>query len=200
MELLTGLGLASSAGLNAFIPMLALGLLARWTELVQLPAAWAWLSDPWALAVLAVLLVLEGLADKIPGVDHVNDLLQTLVRPAAGGIVVGAGTGQASLVADPSGFVSSGDWVPVLAGVGVALAVHALKAAGRAVVNTMTAGLGAPLASTAEDVLAVGLSLAALLLPVLVVVLLVVVLVAVVRSRRRLARRRSGPSGAVSTT
>lgn len=196
MELLTGLGLASAAGLNAYVPLLALGLLARFTDLVQLPSAWAWLQDPWALGVLAVLLVVEVTADKVPGVDHVNDLLQTLVRPVAGGMVVGAGTDQASLVQDPSAWVSSGDWLPVLVGAGIALAVHLLKAGGRTVVNATTAGLGAPVASTAEDVLAVGLSLAALLLPVLVLLLLVVLVWAVVRGRGRARRRRAQSTAA----
>lgn len=191
MELLTGLGLASAAGLNAYVPLLALGLLARWTDLVQLPSTWSWLQDPWALGVLGVLLVVEVTADKIPGVDHVNDLLQTVVRPVSGGLAVGAGTDQSSLVQDPSQWVGSGDWVPVLVGAGIALAVHLLKAGGRTVVNATTAGLGAPVASTAEDVLAVGLSLAALLLPVLVLLLLVLLVVLLVRgARRHTARRR----------
>lgn len=192
MEVLTGLGLASAAGLNAWIPLLTLGVLARWTDLVSLPSTWAWLSDPWAIAVMVVLLLVEVTADKIPGVDHVNDLLQTVVRPVSGGLVVGAGTGQASLIEDPSAFMQSGDWVPVLLGAGIALGVHALKSGGRAVVNATTAGLGAPVVSTAEDVFAVLLSLAALLLPVLVLVLLVVLVVAVVRGRRR--RRQVAPS------
>ena len=190
VEVLTGLGLASAAGLNAYVPLLVLALLARWTELVQLPAAWAWLQDPWSIGVLVVLLVVEVAADKIPGVDHVNDLLQTVVRPVSGGLVVGAGTDQASLVQDPSAWVSSGDWVPVLVGAGIAFGVHLLKSGGRAVVNTTTAGLGAPVASTGEDVLAVALSLAALLLPLLVLVLLVVLVVAAVRLRGRARRRR----------
>jgi hypothetical protein len=190
VEVLTGLGLASAAGLNAYVPLLALGLLARWTDLVTLPQAWAWLEDPWAIGIITVLLVVEVTADKIPGVDHVNDILQTVVRPVSGGLVVGAGTDQASLVQDPSEWFSSGDWVPVLVGAGIAFAVHLLKAGGRTVVNATTAGLGAPVASTAEDALAVGLSLAALLLPALVLVLLVVLVVAVVRSRRRARRRR----------
>lgn len=190
MELLTGLGLASAAGLNAYVPLLALGLLARWTDLVQLPSTWSWLQDPWALGVLGVLLVVEVTADKIPGVDHVNDLLQTVVRPVSGGLAVGAGTDQSSLVQDPSQWVGSGDWVPVLVGAGIALAVHLLKAGGRTVVNATTAGLGAPVASTAEDVLAVGLSLAALLLPVLVLLLLVLLVVPLVRGARRHAARR----------
>ena len=37
VELLTGLGLASAAGLNAYIPLLAMGLLGRFTDLVNLP-------------------------------------------------------------------------------------------------------------------------------------------------------------------
>lgn len=197
MEVLTALGLASAAGLNAYIPLLALGLLARYTELVALPSGWAWLSDPWALGVLAVLLVVEVTADKIPGVDHVNDLLQTAVRPVSGGLVVGAGTGQTSLVQDPSGWVESGDWLPVLVGAAIALGVHALKAGGRTVVNATTAGIGAPVASTAEDVLSVGLSLAALLLPVLVLLLLVVLVVALVRTTQRRARRRREREGAL---
>lgn len=194
MEVLTGLGLASAAGLNAYVPLLAPALLARWTDLVQLPAAWSWLEDPWAVGVLVVLLAVEVVADKVPGVDHVNDLLQTVVRPVSGGLAVGAGTGQASLVEDPSAWVSSGDWVPVLVGAGVALVVHLLKAGGRAVVNTTTAGLGAPVASTAEDVLAVGLALAALLLPALVLVLVVVLVLGVVRARGRRRRARAALS------
>ncbi|WP_336922544.1 DUF4126 domain-containing protein [Aquipuribacter sp. SD81] len=191
MEVLTALGLASAAGLNAYVPLLALGLLARYTELFALPAGWAWLADPWALGVLAVLLVVEVTADKVPGLDHVNDLLQTVVRPVSGGLAVGAGTGSVSLVEDPSGWVSSGEWVPVAVGAAIALVVHLLKAGGRAVVNTTTAGLGAPVASTAEDGLAVGLSLAALLLPVLVLVLLGVLAVALVRTAGRGRRRRA---------
>lgn len=45
MELLTGLGLASAAGLNAYIPLLAMGLLARFTNLVNLPHGWVWLEN-----------------------------------------------------------------------------------------------------------------------------------------------------------
>lgn len=195
MEVLTGLGLASAAGLNAYVPLLALGLLARYTELVALPAGWGWLSDPWALGVLGVLLLVEVTADKIPGLDHVNDLLQTAVRPVSGGLVVGAGTGQQSLLSDPSAFVESGDWVPFLVGMGIALAVHALKSGGRAVVNATTAGVGAPVASAAEDALSIGLSLAALLLPLLVLVLLVVLVVAVLRTHGARRRRREAPSG-----
>ncbi|MEJ5868465.1 DUF4126 domain-containing protein [Pseudokineococcus sp. 5B2Z-1] len=193
MELLTGAGLASAAGLNAWLPLLLLGAAARWTDVVALPDGWAWLSDPGVLAVLAVLLLVEALADKVPGVDHVNDALQTVVRPLAGGVAASAGTGGA----DGGGAVAAGgdaswlagvDWTTVLAGAAVALVVHLLKAAGRAAVNATTAGVGAPVASAAEDALSLGLVASALLAPVLVLValaVLVAVAVAVVRRRRR---------------
>ena len=82
LEFLTGTGLATSAGLNAYIPLLALGLLDRFTGLVDLPAGWTWLSADASLWILGALLALELVADKIPGVDAVNDVVQTVVRPA----------------------------------------------------------------------------------------------------------------------
>ncbi|MBC3762321.1 DUF4126 domain-containing protein [Quadrisphaera oryzae] len=179
MEVLVGLGLASAAGLNAYLPLLLLGALARSTDLVPLPAAWAWLSDPVALAVLAVLLLVEVVADKVPGVDHLNDVLGAVVRPAAGGIAVGAGT--ASTAGD-------GHWWTVALGAVLALVVTVAKSAGRAAVNATTVGTGAPVASTLEDGASLALSLAALLAPVLVLVVLALVaavaLVAVLRVRR----------------
>jgi hypothetical protein len=80
MELLTGLGLASAAGLNAYIPLLAMGLLARFTELVNLPPGWAWLENGWVMVIVAVLLIIEVVADKIPALDSVNDAIQTVDR------------------------------------------------------------------------------------------------------------------------
>src|SRR3954467_6163395 len=91
LEILTGTGLSAAAGLNAYIPMLVLGLLDRYTGLVQLPPAWAWLSNGWVLAIIGLLLLLEIVADKIPVLDSINDWLQTMVRPAAGGGVFGSG-------------------------------------------------------------------------------------------------------------
>lgn len=82
LEFLTATGLATSAGLNAYIPLFALGLLDRFTGLVDLPAGWTWLSADASLWILGALLALELVADKIPGVDAVNDVVQTVVRPA----------------------------------------------------------------------------------------------------------------------
>ncbi|MDT5339892.1 MAG: hypothetical protein QOD90_5397 [Mycobacterium sp.] len=198
MELLTGVGLASAAGLNAYIPLLALGLLARFTELVNLPHGWSWLENGWVLTIVAVLLGVEVVADKVPALDSVNDVIQTFVRPTSGGIVFGAGTAsQTAAVADPGTFVSSGQWIPVAIGVVVALVMHLTKTAVRPVANVATAGVAAPVLSTLEDVTSVGLVFAAILLPVLVLVALAfIVWVAFTLWRRR--RRRSSATPAVA--
>jgi hypothetical protein len=191
MELLTGLGLATAAGLNAYIPLLALGLLSRFTDLITLPPGWAWLENGWVLTIVAALLVIEVVADKIPALDSVNDTIQTFVRPTAGGIVFGSGTAaQTPAVTDPGAFAQSGQWVPVVIGVVVALAVSLTKSAARPAANVATAGVAAPVLSTIEDGLSVGLVFVAILIPV--VVLVVIVALAwlgfrIVRRRRRRA-------------
>ena len=192
LELLTGTGLATASGLNAALPLLILGSLDRWTGLVDLPSGWAWLSNPWVLGILALLLVLEVVADKIPGVDHVNDVVQTVIRPTAGGLAFGAGSGaQTVAVTDPESFFTSDAWVPVAIGVVLALTVHAGKALARPVVNATTAGLGAPVVSTLEDVTSFALTVAAILLPILVRVLLALLLWAGIRAAQKRAVRRA---------
>ena len=194
LEALTGTGLAASAGLNAYIPLLTMGLLARYTDAIDLPGGWQWLSNGWVLGILVVLLTVEVVADKIPVVDHVNDIVQTVVRPTAGGLAFGAGSSSETVtVADPGAFFGSHQWVPVAAGVVIALCVHGAKSASRPVVNASTAGLGAPVASTAEDFGSIVLSLLAILLPVLVLAGLVLLALGgwwAIRRRRRRKRER----------
>ncbi|WP_441957932.1 DUF4126 domain-containing protein [Mycolicibacterium houstonense] len=177
MELLTGFGLATAAGLNAYIPLLALGLLSRFTALVSLPPGWAWLENGWVMAIVAVLLIVEVVADKVPALDSVNDAIQTFVRPTAGGIVFGSGTAaQTAAVADPGAFAQSGQWIPVAIGVVTALAVSLTKSTVRPAANVATAGVAAPVLSTVEDVTSVGLVFVAILLPALVLVVLLALL------------------------
>jgi hypothetical protein len=199
LEALTGTGLAASAGLNAYIPLLIMGLMARFTDAIDLPSGWQWLSNGWVIAILAVLLAVEVVADKVPMVDHVNDVVQTVVRPTAGGIVFGAGSSsQTATVTDPGSFFSSHQWVPIAAGVLIAFCVHGAKAATRPVVNATTAGFGAPVASTIEDFSSIVMSLLAILLPILVLlglVLLVSTTIWAVRRRRRRRREQGSVEG-----
>jgi hypothetical protein len=192
LEALTGAGLATSAGLNAYIPLLAVGLLARYSSLVTLPPSWHWLANGWVVAILVVLLAIEFVADKVPVVDHVNDVIQTVVRPTAGGLAFGAASdSQTVMVSDPGQFFAGHQWVPIAIGVLISLTVHGAKASVRPVVNTTTAGLGAPVVSTIEDIASVALSLVAILLPVLVLVLLVAMVAGFWALMRRRRRRRA---------
>lgn len=191
LEFLTGSGLAAAAGLNAYIPMLILGLSSRMLDSVNLPQEWAWLENEWVLAVLGVLLLFEIIADKIPGLDTVNDWLQTIVRPAAGGIVFGSGVGtQTATVTDPAAFVQGDAWVPVVIGIVLALVVHGAKAMIRPAANAASVGLAAPALSTLEDVASIVLSILAVLLPILVIFGLIGLVIAIASFLRRRRRQR----------
>jgi uncharacterized membrane protein len=159
VDILTALGLSIPAGLNAYIPLLAVALAERfrWLSLREpLDILGSW----WMIAIIAVLLIVEIVADKVPAVDHANDIVQSVVRPAAGGIVAVAGSGSGSEISP---------WLLVLMGVIFAGGVHAAKATTRTVVNATTGGIGAPMVSTVEDTGAVALSAVAIAIPILVV-------------------------------
>ncbi|MGX5694597.1 DUF4126 domain-containing protein [Agromyces soli] len=192
LELLTATGLALAAGLNAWIPLVLLGALDRYTGLIELPPAWAWLANEWVLLILVVLLVLEFFADKVPGLDSINDVVQTVVRPTAGGIAFGSGLGATTVaVTDPEAFFSSNQWVPVAIGIGLALVVHLTKAAARPVLNAATGGVAAPVASVVEDAGSVALVIAAILAPVLIVLGIAAIVWLIVWVARRRRRRRA---------
>ena len=196
LELLTGTGLALAAGLNAWIPLVVIGALDRFTGLIELPPQWAWLANEWVLLILVVLLIVEFVADKVPGLDSMNDVVQTFVRPTAGGLAFGSGVSATTVaVTDPEAFFTSQQWVPIAIGVGLALLVHLAKAMARPVVNAATAGVGAPVASAAEDAGAFALAFAAIIAPVLVVLgIVLIAALVIIAVRRRRARSERHPS------
>lgn len=196
MELMTGFGLATAAGLNAYIPLLSMGLLGRFTNLIHLPQTWSWLENGWVIGIVAVLLIIEIVADKIPAVDSINDTVQTFVRPTSGGIVFGSGTAaQTAAVTNPVEFARTGQWVPVAIGVVTALVVHLTKTSVRPAANVATAGVAAPVLSTIEDFTSVGLTFIAILIPALVVLILIALIWAAVwLLRRRGRKKRAAPS------
>jgi hypothetical protein len=192
LELLTGIGLATSAGLNAYIPLLMIGVLARYTDLITLPSTWQWLENGWTLTILAILLAIEVVADKIPVVDHINDVIQTVIRPGAGGIAFGAATSsQTVTVQDPGDFFTSNQWMPIAAGIVISLIVHGAKAATRPVVNVSTAGLGAPVASVTEDAFSISLAFVAILFPLLIIIFLAGLVWFFIAMGRRRKRRKA---------
>ncbi|MGQ9839815.1 MAG: DUF4126 domain-containing protein [Anaerolineae bacterium] len=167
IDVLSAFGLSASSGLNAYLPLLIVGLLARYTDLITLKEPWNALENPWVLGVLAVLLLIEMTVDKIPAVDTVNDVIQTFVRPAAGAILFAASGNVISHIS------------PVLAmicGLLVAGGVHAVKATARPAITATTAGLGNSVVSAAEDVVSGTTALISVVLPALAALVVAVLL------------------------
>jgi hypothetical protein len=180
MDILTGAGLAAPAGLNAYIPLLTVGLLNRYTDLVTLSSPFDIISSDVGLIVLAILLLIELFADAVPGLDSVNDVIQTAIRPAAGAIV---------MLASDNEVVDMHPFLLALLGGGLAGLVHAVKSVGRPVVTVATGGLGNAAVSTGENVVSLILSILAVLAPVAVLIggaaLLVLAIRWLVLKRRR---------------
>lgn len=186
---LTGSGLAAAAGLNAWIPFVLVAVVSRTTDLIELPSEYSWVRSDWAIAIGAVLLAAEVVLDKVPIVDHANDVVQTLVRPTVGGLISSATFSAQNL--DNSQWMRDNPWAGALIGVVLAGMTHATKAAARPVVNVSTAGIGGPVVSVLEDVLSVVLSVLAIFAPFLIVVaLLLLAWGAVLIWQRWAARRR----------
>jgi hypothetical protein len=163
--ILTGIGLAAPAGLNAYIPLLILALADRATDRITLHAPYDALSSNVGIAVLVVLLTIEITVDKIPGVDHLNDIVQSFVRPAAGAIVALAST---------TGVVSVNPAIMLLLGLVLSGSVNMVKVTSRPAVTLGTGGILNPIVSVAEDMVATAASLVAIFLPGLVLLILAI--------------------------
>ena len=182
-SLLTSAGLGLGAGINAYATLLVFGLLARWQPaMFQDDMARFFATTP-VLIVVGVLYLIEFLADKVPTVDHVWDLIHTLIRPAAGALVAW------SAVSDriPHGAVILAS---VIAG-GAALGSHATKATLRGASTLMTGGLGNPFLSLLEDGFAFINAILVIVLPWVVIPMLFVMTLIFVTAYRRLRRVRA---------
>jgi len=182
--ILSSFGLSAATGLNAYLPLLIVGLLARFTDLVTLRPPFDVLENSWVLLALVVLLLIEVTVDKIPAVDTANDVIQTVFRPAAGAILFAASTNAISNVSPA---------LALICGLLVASGVHAAKATLRPVITTTTMGVGNPVVSTIEDVASGATTLVCILLPVMAAIIIAGLLTLFAwwyfrRRRRRIAR------------
>jgi hypothetical protein len=160
MGVLSAFGLSASAGLNAYIPLLVVALLARFTNLIHLNSPWDALTSWWVIGTLVVLSVIEFFADKAPAVNHINDMIQTFVRPAAGAILF---AGSAKVISDVHPIFA------MVLGVLVAGSVHAVKSvAVRPAVTLTTGGAANVPVSMTEDFASTILSLISIVVPIVV--------------------------------
>jgi len=181
MEILLGIfsafGLSASAGLNAYIPLFTIAIISHYTDWFKLTPPYDALGSPWIIILLGVLIILEFLADKIPAVNHLNDLIQTFIRPVAGAIVFAA---SAHALTGISPILS------LACGLLVAGSVHVAKAGViRPAVSASTGGLGNIPVSLAEDFVVTLTSILAALVPITIACLFIVFLGLLLRWRWR---------------
>jgi hypothetical protein len=164
LQIGAGVGLAACAGLRAFLPLLATGVAAR-AGWITLGDRFDWLASGPALVVFGVAVGVELLGDKIPVVDHALDLIQIVVKPAAGAILfLAVTTDLGPLPASVLG---------LLVGGATSGAVHVAKAKARLLSTGLSAGLLNPFVSIAEDLLAIAGTATALVIPLLALAVVV---------------------------
>jgi hypothetical protein len=177
-SLLTSVGLGIGAGVNAYATLLVFGLLARWQPSMFHDELAVFFASTPVLIVVGVLYLIEFVADKIPTVDHIWDVVHTFIRPVAGALVAWAAVSNQI----PRGAVIV---ATIIAG-GAALGAHATKATVRGASTVTTAGIGNPILSVIEDVFAFVSAIVALLLPWLVIVVLAFVTIFFISLYRRM--------------
>jgi hypothetical protein len=180
--IMTAFGLSASAGLNAYIPLLVVGVIAHYTNWIKLTPPYDLLANPWILILIGVLLIVEMLVDKLPAVNHINDIIQTVIRPAAGAIVFAASahvlTGINPLLALACGLLVAGS-------------VHTVKSVAiRPAVTATTGGAANVPVSLAEDGIATLLSILSIVLPILVGIILIVLIALIIWWFRQRATRK----------
>ena len=182
--------LSSSSGLRAYLPLFALGIAAN-AGVIPLQSGYDVIKNPLVLAALGLLSLLEIIADKFPLVDHISDVIHTLIRPVMGAVIF---SGTTNLVSAHSGIAAA-----VIGGV-LAGGVHGMKALSRPVVTGTTFGFGNPIVSIIEDIAVIGFVILAIAIPVVAIILLVffvLLFVIIVRAIWRRLRRRKRQQAAV---
>jgi len=182
MDIFTAFGLSASAGLNAYIPLLVVAFVARFTDWINLSTPWDTLTSWWVIGLLIILSVVEFFADKLPAINHINDIIQSFVRPAAGAIVFAAST-------------DSMEVAPILMmamGLLIAGSVHTVKAAAvRPALTATTGGAGNIPVSILEDIASTLISILAIIIPVIIAALIILVTTTILWWFWRVKKRKS---------
>ena len=160
------MGSAWLSGINLYATVLTLGLLQRFFD-VQLPGDLAYVGHTWVLIAAGVLFAVQFIADKIPAVDSVWDMIHTFIRVPAGAVL--AATAFAN-------FPPETRVIALLLGGGVALSSHGTKTATRLAVNASPEPVSNIVMSLIGDAIAFG---GTLLMAVHPAVLIAIVAVAV---------------------
>ncbi len=169
VSLFAGFGFATAAGLNAWVTLFIVSLAAR-LGYIHLSSPYDVMTSAPVIIGIFIIMLIEGLADKIPLVDHASHILHGVLQPAAGAVLFAS---QAGVITGMS---------PILAffvGALVAGTIHGARATIRPAITLATLGTGNAVVSTAEDAAAVSITIGAIIAPVLVTVLILIGIVIV---------------------
>ncbi len=185
------MGSAWLSGINLYVTVLTLGLLQRF-HVAHLPGDLSYLGHTWVLVVAGVMYAMQFVADKIPAVDSVWDMIHTFIRVPAGAIL--AATAFAHF--DPSVRL-----VALLLGGGIALSSHGTKTATRLAANASPEPFSNVGLSLLGDAVTLGGTLLMAIHPavligivILAVILSVLLFRWVLRALRRVFNRRPAAS------
>jgi len=156
------LGSAWTSGINLYATVTVLGLLQKF-GMTKLPGGLDALDNWWIIGVAGGLYLVEFVADKIPYVDSVWDVIHTFIRVPAGAVVAYAATNQTDTTVAT---------VATLLGGGLALSSHGTKAAIRAGANLSPEPVSNWILSIVEDIIAFVGTFLAVFAPVLIAIVL----------------------------
>jgi len=179
-----GIGLASVAGLRAFVPLALFALFARLgfivpPDLLGLQCAWP------VVGVLSALAVVEIAIDKVRALDPGFSYAMVVVRGLAGAALF-------ETMLEPGAFLDASAVPGLVGGGGIAAVVAVLKVLLRPPSNTQSAGASTVFLSAIEDAVAVLGGIVGLFLPFLPLLLVGFLLFFFNRIRKRRGRKYGG--------
>jgi len=157
------LGAAWTSGINLYATVTILGLLQKFGA-AKLPGGLEVLDNWWIIGIAGGLFLVEFVADKVPYVDSIWDIIHTFIRIPAGAILAYGATYQI----DPTVSV-----VALLIGGGLAASSHGTKAAARATANLSPEPFSNWALSLTEDGVAIAGTFLAVFAPVIMAVVLI---------------------------
>ena len=179
-----GLGLASVAGLRAFLPLALFGLLARLGFVV--PPDLLGLATGWSVVgVFAALAVLEIVLDKVRALDPAFGYVMIPFRGAAGAALF-------ATMLSPGATFEPGAAPELVAGAGVTALVAVLAVILRPSAGTSAAGVSTAFLSAIEDAVALVGGILSFFVPYLGALLVAFLLFFFNRIRKRRGRKFGG--------
>lgn len=175
MQILIGLGLATACGFRVFVPLWALSLFSL-TGKIELVDSFNWIGTTPAFIIFSVALVIEIMVYYIPVLDNAMDVISTPVSVIASAVVVSSYVDGIDPLLKYS--------LLLIASSSITLVVKSIMSGVRGVSTTTTAGLGNGLVSTGEWILAILLSVGAILFPLLSI-LFIIIVVWMIRKRKK---------------